>query len=60
MLCLTQIMILTISMTNFLTVFTEQLELIYTVKREQKATSKSYLTSRVSNTSQLTAEQAFS
>jgi hypothetical protein len=43
---------------NFLTVFTEQLELTYTVKREQKATFKSYLTSRVSNTSQLSAEQA--
>jgi hypothetical protein len=51
-------MILTISMMNFLTVFTEQLELTYTVKRVQKATSKSYLTSRVSNISQLTVEQA--
>jgi len=45
-------------MKNFLTVFTEQLELTHTVKREQKATSKSYLTSRVSNTPQLTPEQA--
>jgi hypothetical protein len=51
-------MILTISMTNFLTIFTDQLELINTVKREQKATSKSYLTRRVSNISQSTAEQA--
>jgi len=50
------IMILTISMTNFLTVFTEQLELTYTVKSEQKATSKSYVTGRVSNTSQMDAE----
>lgn len=45
-------------MTNFLTVFIEQLEITYTVKREKKATSKPYLTSRVSNTSKLTAEQA--
>jgi len=47
-------------MMNFLTVFTEQLELTYTVKSKQKATSKSYLTGRVSNTSQLNAKQALS
>ena len=44
-------------MTNFVTVFTEQLELTYAVKRKQNATSKSYLTSKVSNTSHLMAEQ---